>query len=468
MRPADYDAPLTVAAGAARDYLAGVPDARVAAATYDAQRLRAALDRPLPDGPTDPATVVRDLAADVADGLVAMQSGRYFGWVIGGSLPAAVAADWLVSAWDQNSGMYVIAPGEAVVEEVAGRWLLDLLGLPAHASFGFVTGGQGANTTALAVARHAVLRSVGWDVEADGLQGAPRVRVLVGEERHSTVDRALRLLGFGASTAEVVPADGQGRMDPQALRAVLRATPGTAPTIVVAQAGNVNTGSVDPLRAVGEAAREAGAWLHVDGAIGLWVAASPTLRPLLDGYDLADSWAADAHKLLNVPYDCGLVVTAHPAEHRAALGMTASYLQPAVGGERDQVDYGPEASRRGRGFPVYAALRSLGRSGVADMVEGCCAMARLFGELLAAEPDVEVLCEITLNQVLVRFRDGVDDDAHTRAVVAAVQEDGTCWVSGTTWHGVAAMRISVANWRTDEADVRRSVAAMLRCRDGLR
>jgi glutamate/tyrosine decarboxylase-like PLP-dependent enzyme len=322
-----------------------------------------------------------------------------------------------------------------------------------------------ANFTALAVARHSGLGAAGWDVEADGLAGAPPVRVIVGEERHVTIDRALRFLGLGTASLSTVPTDDQGRMRADALGDALARSSG--PTIVCAQAGNVNTGAVDPLRAVCDAAHEAGAWVHVDGAFGMWAAASPTLRPLVEGMERADSWATDAHKWLNVPYDSGLVFCAHPAAHRAAMGSQASYLVYSEDRERDAMDWNPDFSRRARGFAVYAAIRSLGRSGVADLVERCCAHARRFAEALGREPGIEVLNDVVLNQVLVRFLDpGEDHDARTRAVVKAVQEEGTCWLGGTTWQGKAAMRISVSNWSTTTEDVDRSVAAILRAANG--
>ena len=423
------------------------------------EELREALGGPLPDGPTDPGEVVGALADAAEPGVVGIPSGRYFGFVIGGGLPAAVAADWLTTIWDQNAGLYVAGPSAAVVEEVAGAWLADLLGLPDGVAVAFVTGCQMAHVTALLAARHHVLARAGWDVNADGLQGAPRLRIVAGEERHTTLDRALRFIGIGASQIELADADGEGRMDPEALRRVLR--DGEGPTIVCAQAGNVNTGAFDPLEEIADAAHEAGAWLHVDGAFGMWAYASPRLRHLVAGVDRADSWATDAHKWLNVPYDCGLAFCAHPASHQAAIGVRAAYLIHAdEGGPRDQMDWTPEFSRRARGFAVYAALRQLGRTGVAELVERCCDNARLFAELLEGREGARILNDVVLNQVLVRFG---DDDAITQDVVRRVQEDGTCWLSGTTWQGVGAMRISVSNWRTTAEDVERSAAAILRC-----
>jgi glutamate/tyrosine decarboxylase-like PLP-dependent enzyme len=448
----------------AAEFLEELAERRVTP-TASADELRAELGGPLPEGPREPRRVLAELARGVEPGLMATPGGRFFGFVIGGSLPAALAADWLTSAWDQNAGLYVAAPAASVVEEVCGAWLTELFGLPQGISYGLVTGGQMANFTALAAARHHVLKEAGWDVEADGLLGAPRLGVIVGEERHVTIDRALRFLGLGSSSLHPVPADEQGRMRPDALRLALAESSG--PTIVCAQAGNVNTGAIDPLDAICDAAGEAGAWVHVDGAFGMWAATSPALRHIVRGLERADSWATDAHKWLNVPYDSGLVFCAHPDTHRAAMGTHASYLVHSEGSERDQLDWNPEASRRARGFPIYAAIRSLGRNGIADLVDRCYSHARRFSEALAREPGVEVLNDVALNQVLVRFLDpGGDHDARTRAVVGAVQEDGTCWLGGTTWQGKAAMRISVSNWSTTTEDVDRSVAAILRAASG--
>ncbi|MBD0329132.1 MAG: aspartate aminotransferase family protein [Thermoleophilia bacterium] len=412
-----------------------------------AEQLRVALGRPMPDAPLAPAEVVRDLAAAADPGLVGSAGGRYFGFVIGGGLPAALAADWLTSAWDQNAGLYVAGPAASVVEEVVREWLVDLLGLPADASVGFVTGTQMAHVTGFAAARFHVLDAAGWDVGRNGLQGAPRVRVLVGEKRHVTVDRALRLLGLGAPT--VVGADGQGRMRSDALAAQLAGHDG--PTIVCAQAGEVNTGAFDPLEEIAEACRPAGAWLHVDGAFGLWAAAAPAYRQLAAGAERADSWTTDAHKWLNVPYDSGIVLCAHPRSHRAAMTVHAEYLVQTDGAQpvRDQLDWVPEFSRRARGFAVYAALRSLGRSGVAELVERCCRHARSFADRIATQPGVELLNEVVLNQVLFRY----EDDARTDAVVERVQRSGRVWLSGTSWDGRRAIRVSVSNWQTGDEEI---------------
>lgn len=397
--------------------------------------------------------MLAELVAAAEPGVVGTQTGRYFGFVIGSALPSSVAADWLATAWDQNAFSVVTSPAAAAVEAVAAGWLADLLGLPEGVTSGFVTGAQGANTTALAAARQHVLAAAGWNVARDGLHGAPRIRVLAGQERHVTIDRAIRLLGLGTAALELVPADGQGRMRADALREALGQ--GGGPAIVCAQAGNVNTGASDPLDEIADACEAAGAWLHVDGAFGLWAAASPRFRHLVHGCERADSWATDAHKWLNVPYDCGVVFCRHPAAHGEAMAVAASYLQRAEG--RSPSDWVPESSRRARGFAVWAAVRALGRSGVAGLVERCCDHARTFAGLLAARPGVEILNDVVLNQVLVRF----GDDETTREVVRRVQEGGVCWLGATDWQGRAAMRISVSSFRTTGEDVERSAAAIL-------
>jgi glutamate/tyrosine decarboxylase-like PLP-dependent enzyme len=412
-----------------------------------AAELRESLALPLPDEPTDAATVIAELAAAADPGIVAEAGGRYFGFVIGGALPATVAADWLTSTWDQNAVLYVTSPAASVVEEVAGGWLIDLLGLPRDASYGLVTGAQIANFTALAAARHHVLKNAGWDVERDGLTGAPRIRVVVGEKRHGTVDRALRMLGLGAPT-DVIPADDNGRMLAEHLALT------NEPTIVCAQAGEVNTGAFDPLDAIADARDAAGnAWLHVDGAFGLWANASDSLRHLVHGVERADSWAVDAHKWLNVPYDNAIAVTAHPESHSAAFSLRAPYLIFDAA-TRDAMDWNPESSRRARGFTIYAAVRALGRSGISEMIERSCAQARRFADGLT-ELGAEVLNDVELNQVLFRF--ATDDD--TNAVLKGVQDDGAAWMGGTTWDGRAAIRISVSNWQTSDDDVERTLAA---------
>jgi glutamate/tyrosine decarboxylase-like PLP-dependent enzyme len=427
-------------------------------ATVD--ELRVALGGPLPEQPSDALDVIEKLARDVDPGLMGTTSGRFFGFVIGGAMPVTVAADWLASTWDQNSPLTLPMPAMGVVEEVAGDWLKDLLGLPETATFGFVTGGQMAHFTCLAVARHHLLAEVGWDVERDGLNGAPAIRVVAGANRHATLDRALRFLGLGSAAVAEIPADGQGRIVVEALRDELGRA--EAPTIVSVQAGDINTGAFDDLQAAADASTAAGAWLHVDGAIGLWAAASPSLRHLCAGLERADSWATDAHKLLNVPFDSGIAFCAHPAAHAAALGVRSAYLVHAdADTARDAMDFVPEHSRRARGLPIYAALRSLGRAGVADLVERSCERARALAEGLAELPGCEVLNDVVFNQVLVRF----EDDASTEAALSAVQEGGEAWTSGTTRDGRKAIRFSVSNWQTSERDVERTLAAFAAARE---
>ena len=451
-----FDPLLARAHAHASDFLRELPH-RFVGARAGREEMIAALDAPLSQHGEDPGAVIDLLAQQAQRGVSGCAAPRYFGFVIGGSLPVALAADWLVSTWDQNAGIHVISPLAAAMEEVAGRWLLELFDLPRGSGIGFVTGCQMAHFTCLAAARHEVLRRVGWDVEAEGLNGSPRIHVVASEDAHITLDVALRYLGLGTRALVRVEADGQGRMRADRLGEVLSALEG--PTIVCAQAGNVNTGAFDPLAEIGELARMHGAWMHVDGAFGLWVRASAERRGVADGIELADSWATDAHKWLNVPYDSGVAIVRHAEAHRAAMTVAAAYLIQTRGAERDAVDWVPEFSRRARGIPVYAALRALGRDGVADLVDRCCARARQFAAVLGGEPGVRILNDVVLNQVLVRFG---DDDTLTREVITGVQLDGTCWASGTTWHDLAAMRISVSNWATSEADVDVSAAAMLR------
>jgi glutamate/tyrosine decarboxylase-like PLP-dependent enzyme len=439
---------LELTASIAADYVESLGDRRVFP-DVTPEQLRAALGGPLPEQPVDARQVVTQLAAAAEPGVVAMGSGRYFGFVIGGAMPAALAADWLATTWDQNAGLYVAGPSASIVEQVTREWIVDLLGLPENASIGFVTGTQMAHVTGLAAARFHVLDEVGWDVGKDGLQGAPRVRVLAGAKRHVTLDRALRLLGLGAPT--VIEADEQGRMRVDALARAIAV--GRGPTIVCAQAGEVNTGAFDPLAEVADACQDARAWLHVDGAFGIWAAVSPRLRHLVSGLERADSWTTDAHKWLNVPYDSGIVVCAHPESHRRAMTVQAEYLIQDQGERRvrDQVDWVPEFSRRARGFAVYAALRSLGRAGLVDLVERCCAQARRLADQIAELPGIRMINEVVLNQVLFRF----EDDERTDAALAAVQASGDVWLSGTTWDGRKAIRVSVSNWQTgdDETDL---------------
>ena len=450
---------LVETASAAADFLEGIGD-RPVAAWATLEELRTALDVELSDEPRSAREVVAELRRASDPGVMGMASGRYFGFVIGAVLPAALAADWMTSTWDQNAGLYVGGPAAAVVEETVGRWLKDLLGIPAGASFALVTGCQMAHFTGLAAAREHVLAARGWDVNERGLVGAPEIRVVVGADRHVTVDRALRYLGVGRRSIVPVETDDNGRMSAAALEAALVELGSEGPMVVCAQVGEVNTGAIDPVGEICDLAHAAGAWVHVDAAYGLWAATSPTLRPMLEGVERADSWATDAHKWLNVPYDSGLAFCAHPDAHRRAISVHADYLIHAdEGGPRDQVDWTPEFSRRARGFAIYAALRSLGRRGVTELVEGSCAHARRLAAALAEADGVEVLNDVRLNQVLVRFG---DSDAHTNAVLRAVQDSGEAWMSGTIWHGRAAMRISVVNWRTRDEDVERTLASILR------
>lgn len=451
-----FDEYLEKAGAHAGRYLRRLPDRHVGARA-GRDELLAALHVPLPQQGDEGGDVIDLLAGNAEQGAVACNSPRYFGFVIGGAYPVALAADWLVSTWDQNAGIYAISPLVSVVEEVAAQWLLDLFDLPRESGVGFVTGCQMANFTCLAAARHAVLERAGWDVEADGLIGAPRIHVVASTEAHITIDVALRYLGLGTRSVHRIPTDEQGRMDADALRDVLATLEG--PVIVCAQAGNVNTGAFDPLAEIGRLARERDAWLHVDGAFGLWARASARHRAQADGIELADSWATDAHKWLNVPYDSGVAMVRDAAAHRAAMTSVAAYLVQTQGAERDAVDWVPEFSRRGRGVPVYATLRALGRDGVQDLVDRCCARARQMAEALAGEDGVRILNEVALNQVLVRFG---DSDELTRAVIDGVQREGTCWLGGTTWQGQGAMRISVCNWATTEDDASRSAQAIVR------
>jgi glutamate/tyrosine decarboxylase-like PLP-dependent enzyme len=412
-----------------------------------------ALGGPLPDAPSDPLEVIELMAREVEHGVVATAGPRYFGYVIGGALPATVAADWLTTVWDQCAGLGALGPSASVVEVIVGEWLKDLFGLPADASFAITTGCQMAHVAALAAARHDILAARDWDVRERGLAGSPPITVVVGRLRHVTVDRALRLLGIGSTQLSIVDADEAGRMRPSALRKTLATLAG--PTIVCAQAGEVNTGSFDPLPEIVELVRNTDAWLHVDGAFGLWAAASPTRCQLVAGVAGADSWATDGHKWLNVPYDCGLVLTAKPAAHRASMTMQASYFEGQGKWVRDAADWTPESSRRARAFTVYAALRSLGREGVAELVDRCCELAGRFANGVKELPGCELLNDVVLNQVLFRFE---DDDA-TNAALTSVQESGEAWMGGTMWDGRAAIRVSVSSWRTTETDIDRTVAA---------
>ncbi len=439
---------LNDAAARAIRYLDGLGTRSVAPSAQAVARL-AELDGRLPEDPTDPAAVLA-LLDDVGSPATLGTAGRrFFGFVIGGSLPVALAANWLGSAWDQNAGLVVVSPVGAALEDTALRWVLQAFSLPSSCGGAFVTGATMANFTALAAARHAVLEQAGWDVESEGLFGAPPVTVVVGEEAHPTVLKALGMLGFGRSRVVSVPVDGQGRMRADALPAL------SGPTIVCIQAGNISTGATDPAQEICAAAREVGAWVHVDGAFGMWAAAAPARAHLVAGVADADSWATDAHKWLNVPYDSGLAFVREAEHLRSAMALTASYLP--VGAQREPFHYTPELSRRARGIEIWAALRSLGRSGLADLIERTCRYAARFAEGLR-EAGYEILNDVVLNQVLVSF----GDDDTTNRVIAGIQDDGTCWCGGTTWQGRTAMRISVCSWATTAEDVEQSLAAMLR------
>jgi len=407
-----YTASLAIAADYARRWLESVPD-RPVPPSLDADDLRAAFGEKIPEGPSDPASVVERLATATEPGLMSIASGRFFGWVMGGTLPASLGADWLVSAWDQNAGMRKATPGVVAAEEAAARWLLDLLDLPQGADVGFVTGATMANFTCLAAARERVLSAAGWDVGVHGLNGGPHVRVVVGAQRHDSIDVALRYLGLGAPT--VVNADRDGRIDADALVAALKPS---GPTIVCLQAGNLHSGAFDDFAPAIEAARERDAWVHIDGAFGLWAAASPLHRHLVAGHFGADSWATDAHKTLNVPYDCGIAVVADPQALRPALTVHGDYLITDAAG--DPLDKVPEMSRRARGVPVWAALASLGRTGVADLVDGLVANAQALATAIREIDGAQVLNDVVYTQVCV----AVGDDARTRSVVAALLADG--------------------------------------------
>jgi glutamate/tyrosine decarboxylase-like PLP-dependent enzyme len=449
------------AAAHACAYLAGIRE-RPVGASLTGDDLRALLGGPLRHEGADPIAVIDAIAAAGREGTVASQGPRYFGFVTGGSIPAAIVTDWLVSTWDQNAQVFVMSPIAAVVEQIVADWLKEIFGLPAEWSVGFVTGAQMASFTGLIAARHELLRREGWDVESDGLFGAPPISVVVSDEAHRTIATALRMLGLGARRVQRIETDAQGRMRVDRLAEVLR--DGRGPCIVCAQVGNVNTGACDPIAAIAPLARERGAWLHVDGAFGLWAAASPSRRSLVAGIEQANSVATDGHKWLNVPYDSGIVLTAHPDAHQQALLMPAHYIQMTAG-ERDPRAFTPDESRRARALPMYAALRVLGRDGVRDVVERCCTLATRMAERLAAHDQVHVLNDVVLNQVLVQCRPkGGDETAAadlTQRTISRVQGEGTCWLGGTKWQGHTAMRVSISNWSTTAEDVDRSAAAIL-------
>jgi glutamate/tyrosine decarboxylase-like PLP-dependent enzyme len=439
---------------------------RPVGATADLEELRERFERPLPQSGTDPAQVIDDLVRDVEGGIIGSTGGRFFGWVIGGTLPAALAADWLVSAWDQNAAIHACGPAEAVIEEVAGCWLKELFGLPQTASFAFVTGTQMAHLTCLGAARHRLLDRAGWDVEEQGFAGAPAIRIITSSERHGSVERAIRILGFGKRAVTSLPCNDLGQLEPSALERALESG-GRQPAIVLLQAGDLNIGAFDPFADLIPIARRHGAWVHVDGAFGLWAAASPKHRHLLHGVELADSWTNDGHKWLNTPFDCGYAFVADAAAHRGAFSHRASYTT-FVDGARDQIDWNPEWSRRGRGVPTYAALRQLGRAGIADLVERTCAHAHALTTRIGRLPGAQMLWEPTINQGLVRFLDprpGATDEDHDRRTdetIARIVASGEAFFGGTTWRRKRCMRVSVCSWQTSEADVDRAVSAVRR------
>jgi glutamate/tyrosine decarboxylase-like PLP-dependent enzyme len=423
-------------------------DTSSVAATADVDTLRAQLQKPLADDGVPPEQVIDELVAGVQGGILGSAGGRFFGWVLGGSLPAALAADWLTSAWDQNAALYLCSPAASVAAEVAGAWLKELLGLPAAASFAFVTGCQQAHFTGLAAARHRLLANRGWDVEERGLPGAPPIRILTGEHAHGTLERAVRMLGLGRGNIVHLPVDAQGRLSANALEEALT----SAPTIVALQAGDINIGAYDDFEQLIPIAHKHGAWVHVDGAFGLWAAASPRLKHLVKGIEAADSWATDGHKWLNVPYDSGYAFVADPEAHRASFSHYGSYVT-RKDDARDQMNWNPDSSRRARGFSTYAAIRELGRTGIADLIDRCCRHAKALVTGIGSLPGAEVLWESEINQGLVRFGDRTDE------VIAAIQETGEAFFGGTTWRGQRAMRISVCSWQTTDKDVERAIAA---------
>ena len=465
MSDSPYLAPLQTALRAALAHLSGL-ETRPVGATATLAELRARLQRPLSSDGMPPEQVVRELVEDTRGGHLGGAGGRFFAWAMGGTVPAALATDWLTSAWDQNAVLYACAPAAAVAEEVVGVWLKDLLGLPAGASFALVSGCQMAHATCLAAARHELLERRGWDVERDGMAGAPPVKILASN-RHGSVERAVRLLGFGDAQVQDLVLDEKERLQPAVLEAALRQA-ADAPVIVILQAGDLNTGSFDPYAELIPLARHHGAWTHIDGAFGLWAAASERYRHLLDGHAAADSWATDGHKWLNVPYDCGYAFVARPEAHRAAMSHRAPYLVHD-NDARDEMDWNPEWSRRARGFPSYAALRQLGRGGVAQLVDRCCRHARTLVEGLGKLPGVEVLWSPVINQGLVRFRDaspGATEEDHDRAtdrMVEKINAHGGAFFMGTTWRGHRAMRVSVMNWQTEQRHLETAIQAVSDC-----
>ena len=453
---------LTTAGRLAKEWLDGLAD-RPVQAKVPLEELRARFSRPLPEVPSPPEEVIAALERDMRDGLLGSAGGRFFAWVIGGGLESALAADWLVSTWDQNAALYACGPAVSVVEEVAGEWLKDLFDLPREASFGFTTGCQLAHMTSLAAARHAVLKRRGWDVESEGLQGAPDLRVIVNDQKHGSIQQAVNFLGLGQRSLVAVETHGDGRIPVDSFAQILSES--DEATIVVLNAADLNIGACDDFETLIPIAKEAGAWVHVDGAFGLFARASLKHRHLVRGLEHADSWATDGHKWLNVPFDCGVAIIRDRAAHKAAMTITAPYIAAGVAA-RDQIDWNPEWSRRARGVPVYAALRELGRSGVQDLIDRCCDHCAAIVAGIGALPNVEIVSEPTLNQGLLRFtqvgKTAEENDAYTDRVIHQINNTGEAFFSATTWQERRAMRVSVVNWRTTEEDVCRAIAAARR------
>lgn len=455
----NMEATLARASDHANAFLSGL-DQRPVAATATVDQLRQRLMLDLPQKGTDPETVVDDLVDQTRGGHLGSAGGRFFAWVIGGALPSALAADWLAATWDNNAALHACGPASAVVEEVAGQWVKQLLGIEPDASFAFTTGCQMAHVTCLAAARHALLRDVGWDVEADGLQAAPPIRVFVTEHRHGSIERAIRFLGLGTNSIVPLKADGQGRLTPDVLERALAADAG--PTIVVLDAADLNVGAIDPFDTLIPLAKAHHAWVHVDGAFGLWARVSPRHAAKLAGVEQADSWATDAHKWLNTPKDNGIAIIRDSQAHRAAMSVSASYLS-SPGGVRDQIDWTPDWTRRARGFAVYAAIRELGREGIADLVDRCCRFAGQLAEGFSTLPGVALVAAPTLNQALVRFMhpaSAATDEMHdgwNDRIIELLNTEGTAFFSGSCWNGRRVMRISVVNWRTNDEDIRQTL-----------
>jgi glutamate/tyrosine decarboxylase-like PLP-dependent enzyme len=449
---------LEAAARHAATYVETLPY-RPVAPTITLEELQRRLAKPLPETGVAPEKVIDELVRDIDDGILRSNSGRFFGWVIGGTLPVALAADWLTSVWDQNAASNLTSPAEAVVEEICGEWVKALLGIPKPASFAFVTGCQMAHTTALASARHKLLRDRGWDVEKLGLAGTPQVRILTSENRHESIMRSVRLLGIGTDAVEHVRTDNEGWIDIEDLKRALQRWE-RRPVIVCLQAGDLHTGIFDPFDKACQVAHAANAWVHIDGAFGLWVGASERYRHLLSGVDQADSWATDGHKWLNLPFDSGIVFVAHPWAHRAAFAQSASYSIPREE-SRNQKDWNPEWSRRGRGFTFYGAIRALGRSGIGAIVDRCCAHAARLVDGIGGLPGAEVVATPVINQGLVRFlSDTGDHDSFTDDVIGRIQAKGVAWFGGATWHGMRVMRVSFCNWATTDSDINRALASV--------